>query len=208
MKISKHLHSCLLVEEGTTTILIDPGIFTYQKQALSVASIAKLTTILITHEHPDHFHIPFIKELLAKFPQVQIVSNLSVVTLLEKENIKASIQGNDVVKVIKTNHERVFDKLAPEHVMFEIFGRLCHPGDSMSFSTKQEIVALPLMGPSWMITQAVEKALALKPKVIIPIHDWQWRDEARKEFYKRLQDFFTQNMIQFKEFESGIIVEV
>jgi len=204
MIISKHLHSCLLIQENNTTVLIDPGIFTYEAKALDLEKLSQLDYLLITHEHPDHFHLPFIKELVAKFPKVTIISNPSVVSLLQKENITATTEGNDIIKVTPVPHERVFDNEAPQNVLFEVFGKLGHPGDSMSFTTDKEILALPLLGPSWMITQAVEKALALKPKIVLPIHDQHWRDEYRLQYYDRLKTFFAAKGIQFKNMETAV----
>ena len=87
MKISKHLHSCLLVEENGTTVLLDPGVFTYQENALDISKLSALDYILITHEHADHMHVPFLKDLLAKFPKAQIISNPSIEKILRAENI-------------------------------------------------------------------------------------------------------------------------
>ena len=203
MKISKHLHSCLLLEEQGKTVLIDPGKFTYDEKALNIDTIKQLDYLLITHEHADHFFLPFIKELLAKFPEAKIVTNESVEALLFKENLSARTKDDESIIVVPVNHERIFDVQAPPNVLFEVFDRLTHPGDSMSFTTTKEILALPLLGPSWMITQAVEKALELKPKAILPIHDYHWRDEYRLEYYQRLEKFFTGKGIEFYPIETG-----
>jgi len=69
MKISKHIHSCLLVEDEGKTILIDPGKYSYDEKALNVVSLEKLDMIAITHQHSDHMYIPLIKEIVAMFPQ-------------------------------------------------------------------------------------------------------------------------------------------
>jgi L-ascorbate metabolism protein UlaG (beta-lactamase superfamily) len=192
MKISKYIHSCLLVHEQGKTLLIDPGVFTYQENVLEINTLEKLDYILITHEHPDHFHIPFVKELVANFPNVTIVTNQSIVEILEKENIKATTQSTNNIIMMPVSHERVFDNDAPENVMFEIFDRLAHPGDSMSFTTNK----------------ATEKAVALKPKTVIPIHDYHWKDTFRKEYYHRLFEFFRTKRIDFKAVETGEVIEI
>lgn len=208
MRITKYVHSCLLIEEAGKTILIDPGIFTYEEHALAITTIQKLDYLLITHEHPDHMHMPFIKELISRFPSVMIITNPAIVSLLQKENIHAETVGDELIHITEAPHERVFDKETPQNVLFTIAERITIPGDSLSFPQTKEILALPLMGPSWMITQAVEKALALKPSYIIPIHDWHWKDEARKVFYQRLDAFFTKQNILFKSIETGEQVEI
>lgn len=213
MRLSKYLHSCLLIEDNQKTVLIDPGSFTYQEHALTTDMLSKLDYMLITHEHADHMSILFIKQLVAKFPDVQLLSNPSVAQILAKEHIAVhtdlSTLPSDVdIRFEDVSHGRIFDRETPQHVLFEVFGRLTHPGDSIDFERSLDILALPLIGPSWMITQAAEKAVALKPKTVIPIHDHHWRDNFRKEYYQRLEAFFKEKGIEFKPLESGATFEV
>ena len=90
MKITKYVHSCLIIEEKGKTVLIDPGSYTAQENALKADELKKPDYILITHEHNDHMHLPLIKEILAKFPKTKIISNNSVAGILAKEGIKAT----------------------------------------------------------------------------------------------------------------------
>ena len=208
MKISKYLHSCLLVEDQGKTILIDPGIFTYQEKALDINALGKLDYLLISHEHPDHMHMPFVQELLAKFPNVKIITNNTIATLFSKENITATYEGDAIVSVIKAPHEKLWDKEPPDHVIFTLFNKLTHAGDSFHFAATSEIVALGIQAPWGSTTDAVNRALELHPKVIIPIHDWMWRDDFRKSMYQRLKEFFQTKGIDFKTPETGEIMEV
>jgi L-ascorbate metabolism protein UlaG (beta-lactamase superfamily) len=208
MKISKHLHSCLLVEAQEKTILLDPGNYTYDNHALNIQSLEKLDYIAITHAHPDHIYIPFLKELIAKFPDVQIFSNTSVQDILGKENIQVNTQGNDSIQIEEVPHEKIWMGNPGQNVMITLFNKLSHPGDSLSFSHSAEILALPIQAPWGSTTWAVEKALAIKPKVIIPIHDYHWKDEVRKGMYERLEQYFGNFGIIFKKPETGEIMEV
>lgn len=208
MQITKYLHSCLLVEEQSQAILIDPGNFTYTAKVLDLNKLNQLDYILITHEHADHFYLPFIKELIAKFPKAKIISNPSVVSILQKENIAASAEGNEFIQLETITHEKLWDKEPPQNTVFKLFGKLTHPGDSLHFQTKSAILALPLQAPWGSTTQAVEKALEIKPKVIIPIHDWHWKDEVRSGMYQRLKTFFAKKNIDFKTLETGELVEI
>ncbi len=209
MKISKHVHSCLLVEDQGKTVLIDPGEYTFAAKALEINTLEKLDQILITHEHPDHFYLPFLKEILQKFPNTPIITNSAIVEILENENIEAVSVGNDFVEVAEAPHEHVFGvPQIPKNVLFNVFGKLTHPGDSEHYALKTEALALPVQAPWANTTTAVERALGLQPKVIIPIHDWHWNDAAREGFYKRFVDFFGKNGIEFKPLKTGEIVEV
>ena len=203
MKISKYVHSCLLVEESNTTILIDPGNYS----ELDTDSLEKLDFILITHEHEDHMHIPLIKKAVEKFPDVQIISNSSVAEILGKEGLKVSTEGNEFIEVKKVKHEKVIGD-TPKNVLFRIFNKLTHPGDSHSFESTTEILALPIQAPWGSYVAAIEKAIKLKPKVVIPIHDWQWRDEAREKLYEMAVTYLSKHGIEFKSVETGDVVEV
>ncbi len=200
MKVSKHAHSCLLVEEGGTSMLIDPGSYTAEENALDADAIKRLDFILITHEHPDHMHLPLIKKLAAKFPKVKIISNKSVAAILGKEGLKAATKGNDIIEITTVPHERTLHG-APENVMFTVFGKLTHPGDSLSFSRTAEVLALPIQAPWGSMVAAVEKAAKLKPKFVVPIHDWHWNDKARKNLYEMAAGYLKKRGIEFRTME-------
>jgi len=50
MRITKFGHACVRLEHEGTAVVIDPGMFT-EPEAVDGADV-----VLITHEHPDHFH--------------------------------------------------------------------------------------------------------------------------------------------------------
>jgi L-ascorbate metabolism protein UlaG (beta-lactamase superfamily) len=207
MTISKHLHSCLLIKDEDKTILIDPGEFTEKEQALDIQKIQNLTHILITHEHADHLSVPLVKQCLEKFPKATILTNASVARKLQDHAINAQTSGSGYVVIENVPHERLFDITPPENSVITVGDKLTHPGDSLQFDKTAEILALPLTAPWGSTTQAVEVALKLKPKLIIPIHDWMWKDGIRKAMYERLTGFFKQHSIDFRGVETGEIIE-
>lgn len=209
MKLSKHLHSCFLVEDQDTTFLFDPGIFSYQEKALDITKLEKLDYILITHEHPDHMHVPFVKELVEKFPTVKIITTQSAVDILKKENISAINEGDDTVTIETVPHEDLPDLTKPpENALITVLGKIASPGDSHHFSTTVDVLALPIGAPWGSTTDAVKLALTLKPKVIIPVHDWMWKDVIRQGMYQRLLGFFKEKGIAFKALETGEEIDV
>jgi glyoxylase-like metal-dependent hydrolase (beta-lactamase superfamily II) len=147
MIISKHSHSCLLIKEANQTILIDPGNYTYEDKALDISSLEGLDYILITHEHPDHMYIPFMKELVEKFPDVKIISNESAVKVLKEANIEALMESSSDITISPTPHERVFGVVPPENIQFSLFNKLTHPGDSLHFLLNTPILT-PCLHPT------------------------------------------------------------
>ena len=50
MNVTKYEHACLVLEHEDERLVIDPGNFTRPLPALD-----KVTAIVITHQHPDHW---------------------------------------------------------------------------------------------------------------------------------------------------------
>lgn len=195
MKVTKFIHSCLLVEDSGVNFLFDPGNYTDQESALDLNSINKLDYILITHAHPDHMFPPLIKKIQEKFPKVSIITNSS-----EKSEIP------DFIQIQRIPHEKLFGATVPENLKFDINNSLTHPGDSFQFDQTSKILALPVQAPWGSLTAAVELAVRLKPEIILPIHDWHWREDARIMLYKRLEDYFKNIGLKFIPLEIGVPV--
>lgn len=202
MKITKFIHSCLLIEESGKKVLIDPG--NYSQEVLDISKIGYLSYLLITHEHQDHMYLPLIKEILKKFPDVKVISNQSVAGILGAEGISVSTQGDGLIQIEEVPHEKVFGNIPPQNTLFRIAGKLTHPGDSYSFTSTTEVLALPVTAPWGSTTDAALLAEKLKPKVIVPIHDWHWNEKARQNMYKRLEDYFGSFGIKFMGLQTGI----
>lgn len=205
MKITKYIHSCLLIEEEGKVILIDPG--NYSAGVLPIENMQQLDYLLITHEHQDHFDKDLVKQLVAKFPQVKIITTPSVVEQLKSDNIVATSTGDEFITVEVVPHEKVWGP-PPQNIAVTIHNKLFHPGDSHSFTHSTEILALPVTAPWGSTSKAVELAQELKPKVIIPIHDAMWTDEARRSMYAWIKQDMAQNGIDFKMVEAGQAIEV
>ncbi|MDL2342268.1 MAG: MBL fold metallo-hydrolase [Patescibacteria group bacterium] len=205
MKVTKFEHSCLLVEmpaPENRTILFDPGVMS--QAALDIDALEFLEDIVITHGHGDHLSIPVIQQLVAKFPTVRITAPAEVVDQLEKEDITAYSDPSDGISFFDAPHESVAPLFPqPESIGVHFLDLLSHPGDSHSFTETKAVLALPITAPWGSTVKAVNLALALKPKYILPIHDWHWRDEARQQMYSSLEPLFAQHDIVFLPLTTG-----
>ncbi|MDL2363375.1 MAG: MBL fold metallo-hydrolase [Patescibacteria group bacterium] len=212
MKITKFVHSCLLVEmpaPTSRTVLFDPGAMSVE--ALPIETLEFLDDIIITHEHGDHIHVPTVKALVKKFPNVRITSTKAVVDQLKAENIAANTAAPDGVTFFDAPHEHVEPLFPlPEQKAVHYLDLLTNPGDSHSFAETKKVLALPITGPWGSTIKAVNLALELKPQYIIPIHDWHWREEARQQFYNNLEVLFNKSDITFLKMQAGepIMIEI
>ena len=208
MKITKHIHSCLLVEDAGKRILVDPGNYTFEEGALDLWKIDGLDLILITHEHLDHAYPPLIKKVLERFPDVKILANLSTKNFLTKEGIGSFANNFDGITLADAPHEFLLGGRTAENSLLNIFGKLTHPGDSLKFNASLPILALPIQAPWGSMVASVEKAALVKPKFVIPIHDWHWKDSARKKMYDMAKNYLAEKGIEFRSLETGEEFEV
>jgi len=176
MKITKYGHCCLLIEEGGLRVLTDPGNFsTLQSSARDV------DVVLITHEHADHFHVDSVKEVLGNNPKVKVITNASVARLLADVGVTATVVGHGMSHTERgvtfsgfgTEHALIYPSWTKvENTGYFIGDRLFYPGDAF-YDPKcpVDVLALPVAGPWCKISEAVDYALQIKPKVAFPVHD-------------------------------------
>ncbi len=202
MKITKYVHACLLVETPDRVGLFDPGMMS--EAALPVDQLEELDDIIVTHAHPDHFSLPLIKELVAKFPGVQITAPTEVVTTLARDGITATDQPSAGIELFDAPHEAVEPLFpSPEEIGVHYLDQVTHPGDSHSFGETKAILALPITAPWGSTVNALNLAIKLQPKYIIPIHDWHWHDEARQQIYDNVEKILAEHNITFLKPETG-----
>jgi len=214
MKITKFVHSCLLLETPDKVAIIDPGQFSWQSKLLDISSLKKLDYIVITHEHQDHFFMNFVQALVAQFPEVCIVSTPSVMEQLSKEGIDhfKDCKSDEVVQALDWPHESM-DPLMPgpspcENIGVHFAGVLTHPGDSYKAIESKAIFAVPLAGPWGATIEGIRLAAKLKPKFVVPIHDWMWNDNWRASMYDRCEEYFETQGIKFLKLKDGEPVEI
>ena len=176
MKITKYGHCCLLIEVGGLRVLTDPGNFsTLQSGARDV------DVVLITHEHADHFHVDSVKEVLRNNPKAKVITNAPVAKLLADIGVMAIVVGHGMSHAEQgvtfsgfgTEHALIYSSWTKvENTGYFIGERLFYPGDAF-YDPKRpvDVLALPVAGPWCKISEAVDYALQIKPKVAFPVHD-------------------------------------
>lgn len=184
MKITKFGHSCLMAEMPAPvnrTVLFDPGGFSQ----VPVETLEYLDDIFITHNHFDHCDPELIQKLVTKFPDVRITATAETVAQLAGTGIQAHETAPEGVQFFESPHADggPLMSVVPSQVGFHYLDMLSHPGDSHNFTETKPILALPVVAPWGSTANAVRVALELKPKYVIPVHDWFWHEAARNWSY-------------------------
>ncbi len=207
MKITKYIHSCLLVETPDRVAIFDPGAMSYP--AFDISKLEKLDDIFITHIHQDHMHIPFVKELREKFPGARITTTKEAAQKLKAEGIDAQTSPPEGVVFFESPHEDTRPIFPiPEEIGIHYLDLLTDPGDSHSFHETKAVLALPITAPWGSSIKGFNLAMELKPKFVIPIHDWHWSDEARHSMYDTYELIAQKQGVTFLKPETGQPLEV
>lgn len=176
MKITKFGHCCLLIEEKGLRILTDPGSYSTAQN-----EVKNIDIILITHEHADHIHIPSLKNCIKNNPQARIITNKGVAKLLDVEGItyeiiehgqKIEIKGV-LIEGFGEKHALMYKTIAPTiNTGYFIANMLFYPGDALYNPNKPvDMLALPVAGPWLNLTEAIDYAIEIHPKICFPVHE-------------------------------------
>ena len=179
--ITKLVHACLLVDTGDQRVLVDPGSFTWNDKRFDLATVAGVDRILITHEHPDHVSIELVREALERSNDASIETTASLQAILAQHDIEAVTDGTPQ---FAAPHERIPIGPGPANVGFHIAGAVTHPGDSHSFVETMPILAMPFAAPWGSVTGGADRTRLVRPRYVIPIHDWFVSDPGRDFLYR------------------------
>ncbi len=206
MKITKFGHCCMLIEEKGLRILTDPGDYTTAQN-----EVKNIDVVLITHEHADHFHIESLKTALANNPQAKVITNKSVGAFLEKEGIpytlvddgKKITEKDVLIEAFGREHAEIYRTWKKvENTSYFIGGKIFYPGDAFYNPNRPvEILALPVAGPWCKISEVIDYALAVKPRVCFPVHDGVLARPATT--YRVTGTIIGEAGIEFKVLEPG-----
>jgi L-ascorbate metabolism protein UlaG (beta-lactamase superfamily) len=185
MKLTKKSHACVRLEKDGRTLVLDPGGFTEEDAALGADAI------LVTHEHPDHFHEGRLRAAMEANPAAGIWTLRSVA-----EKIAAAFPG----RVHTVGHGDTFTAAGFDvQVHGELHavihpdlpritnvgylidgGRVFHPGDALTVPDQPvQTLLAPVQAPWSKIAEVIEYVREVKPQRVYDIHDALLTDLAR-----------------------------
>jgi L-ascorbate metabolism protein UlaG (beta-lactamase superfamily) len=185
MRLTKHTHATVTLDKGAGVLLIDPGAFTPNAAEL----LSQADTVLITHEHFDHFDGDAIVAEMQRRPELQLYGPAAVTRTLTDVADRAhavssgdtfTTAGFDVVAFV-ADHAVIHPEIPMvDNAGFLIDGHVFHPGDAyLNPHSAVEVLLLPISGP-WISTeQAIDYVRTLAPKRTIAIHDLMLSDTGK-----------------------------
>lgn len=208
MQVTKLGHCCLIIEEGGIRIMTDPGSYTTAEQS----DARNIDLILITHEHQDHLHVDSLKIILQNNPNAKIITNSGVGKILTEDHIAYDVveEGDNanvsgvLIEGFGTKHSVIYEDYGLVHnTGYFINDKLFYPGDAFTIPGKRvDILALPAAGPWMRVSEAIDYAKEVQPRVCFPVHDGMILPSAH--FALHLFDVFLNNQgIKFVPIKKG-----
>lgn len=185
MELTKKTHACVRLEKDGQTLVIDPGVFSEADAAVGADAI------LVTHEHPDHFHEDRLRAGMAANPGAEIWTLASVAEQLAAafpgrvhtvgEGDTFTAAGFDVEV-----HGQLHAVIHPDlpritNVGFLLDGSVFHPGDALTVPQGRRVdtLLLPVHAPWNKVAEIIDYVREVAPRRAIDIHDSLLQDHAR-----------------------------
>lgn len=208
MRVSKYIHSCLLVEKGEDKLLFDPGRFSFVEGFVTPQQFQNLAAIILTHQHPDHIDDNALQTILRNNPSAIVLTNTQIQTRLASNGIVAERfeMGRHTVRsftitAFDAPHAPILDSRPPQNTAYLIDDIFLHPGDSLAdclFAKKNILLlALPIMAPWTTELDVAEFADRMSPQRSIPIHDGYAKEFFLQQRYENFEEHFTRLGICF-----------
>ncbi|MBO1756920.1 MBL fold metallo-hydrolase [Allobranchiibius sp. CTAmp26] len=172
MRLIRYSHSCVRLEMGESTIVIDPGIWS-EPQSLRGAD-----AVLVTHQHADHADQARLAHLSCPIfaPASASLEQISFEPVHPGESI--AVAGH-AVRVVGGRHAPVLPVQEVCANVGYLIGDTYHPGDALVPPPIPVDTLLVPMQASWMkVSEGVQFLRNSRYERAIGIHDGQINDRA------------------------------
>jgi L-ascorbate metabolism protein UlaG (beta-lactamase superfamily) len=175
MRVTKHVHACVRIDEGERALLVDPGIW------VEPEAYEGVDEILVTHEHVDHVDADALvarakanSSLLVRAPAA-IAEQLAFVGVpveIVAAGDTLTVAGF-AVTVVGGRHAEIYEGLPGcANVGYVVDGRVYHPGDSLHVPDERiELLLVPASAPWLKLSEALDFVRAVAAPRTIPVHD-------------------------------------
>lgn len=184
MKLTKYEHACLILDNGNSRLIIDPGTFTNLPEDLN-----NVACIVITEEHLDHYNLSNIEKILSQSSNAQIISTVTVASQLKTAGhscleIKGSKDlnvGGFSLTLVETDHSIIYASSPCRVLTLKVDDFLYYSSDSfIPISSYVQVLALPTCGPWYKLSESVDFANSIDSKQIIATHNGLYNDIGNK----------------------------
>jgi L-ascorbate metabolism protein UlaG (beta-lactamase superfamily) len=176
MQLTKFTHSCVRLDDGDRSVVIDPGVFSEVDEAVDGAA-----AILITHEHADHIDAEKVRAALGRDSRLRLYAPDGVAaTLADLGAQVVAVQpgeqfdaGGFSVQSFGGQHALIHPAIPViANLGYLVDGAVYHPGDSFTVPTAPvATLLLPSNAPWSKVSEVIDFAIAVRAPRMYQIHD-------------------------------------
>jgi L-ascorbate metabolism protein UlaG (beta-lactamase superfamily) len=176
MRITKFGHACVRFEQGAAAVVVDPGVFT------DPAALDGATAVLITHEHPDHYHPEHLRSADVPVFTIDAVAARiredapDVAERLTVVSPGTQFDAGVPVRAVGELHAVIHPDLPRFHnsgYVLDLGGLLVfHPGDALTEPGESvDLLCVPVSAPWLKASEAIDFARRVGAPRNLAIHD-------------------------------------
>lgn len=174
MRIIKHEHARLTVQESGESLIVDPGSF-----SPDLGDLAAVVGVIITHEHADHWTPEHLERIARELPGVPIFSTAAVAKAAPAEITVVApgdehTAGSFTLRFFGGTHNEIHSSIPLiDNVGVLINETLYYPGDSYAVpeGVDVQVLAAPAGAPWLKIGEAMDYVLAVAPRHAFGTHE-------------------------------------
>lgn len=206
MKVTKYEHSCVVLEEQGSRLVIDPGTF-----SKSFTDFSNIAGVVVTHVHPDHFDLSCVLKILQANPEAFVYSVGAVSQELAGHPHKTLKSGDREqcgpfhLAFFGGQHATIHESYpALDNIGVLVNNSFYYGGDSFQLpGVPVQVLAVPLSAPWMKVSEAMDYLVAVSPQVAFPMHNAVLSDIGNGIHNRILTSVAEQNDIAYKVLEPG-----
>lgn len=212
MRLTKFTHSCVRLEDGDRSLVIDPGTFSEVDAALDGVS-----TVLITHEHPDHVDVEALSRAARRDSALRVWAPESVARLLGELGDRVTVvapgeqleAGGFEIATHGGQHALIHVSVPVVANVGYLIGSLYHPGDSLEVPVADvETLLAPVHAPWSNIGQVIDFVTAVRPRRALNLHDGLLNDRGHAMVQKLLDPVGERYGVDYTPLSPGTVTDV
>lgn len=175
MQLTKYTHSCVRLDDGDRSLVIDPGVFSEVEQALDGAH-----GVIVTHEHADHVDVDRVRAALAADSRLRLWGPESVARTFAEfgEQVVAVGAGETFdaagfeVRTFGGQHAVIHQTIPVVANIAVLIEGVYHPGDSLIVPPAHVTTLLaPIHAPWSKVSEVIDFVVAVRAREVHGVHD-------------------------------------
>lgn len=209
MELTHLGHAAVLIDTGSTRVLIDPGGFS------DVNGINNLDAVFVTHQHADHVTGEQLATVVAVNPDVPIYSDPQTAEQFSDDTYSvrpwtggdAEITIGDLsVTPVGLQHAEIhpyIPRISNTGLVVRGGGlTLLHPGDALDADpgTSIDILAVPVTAPWSAVKDTIAFVRRIQPRLLVPIHDGTASEAGRGMYLSHISNYGLDGGVHLQDF--------